>query len=88
MTGIGVISAWSLAGSLLEVIYRQRGVAVFAVTMVLFGTLVEIVTVARFVQYKRSIARIEFAPSPLVYQLVTFGFLILGAAYIIYVVLT
>lgn len=62
--------------------------AVFGIGMVVFGALVEVVAVARFVQYKRSIRRAEFTSSSLVYLLVALGLSILGVAYIVYVVLT
>ncbi len=64
----------------------QEKFAVFGIGMVVFGALVEVVAVARFVQYKRSIRQAEFTPSSLVYLLVALSLSILDVAYIVYVV--
>lgn len=58
--------------------------AVVGTGMVVFGAFVEVVAVARFVQYKRAIRRTEFTSSSLVYLLVALGLLLFGAAYILY----
>ncbi len=55
------------------------------VAMVVFGTFIELVAVARFLQYRYSISRGEFTPSSLLYPLVTLGLAMLVAGYIIYV---
>lgn len=63
----------------------EESFTTFGLAMVVFGALVEVVAVARFVQYKRSIHRGGFTPSSLVYLLVAMGLAIFGVAYIIYV---
>lgn len=85
---LGVFSQGSSFRNLSALGPGHEKFAVFGIGMVVFGALVEVVAVARFVQYKRSIRRAEFTSSSLVYLLVALGLSILGAAYIVYVVLT
>ncbi len=87
-TGINAISVgillYLVAGTLGD---RTSGeFSLFGLGLVVFGVLVEVVAAARFMQYRRSISRGSFTPSALVYLLVVFGLLIVGVAYIGYVV--
>lgn len=63
---------------------RQNAFAAFGIAMVVFGAIVEIAAVVRFVQFTSAIRRGRFTTSSLVYLLLVFGLLILGVAYIVY----
>lgn len=73
-------------GALMHSGFRQGEVTAFGVGMIVFGAFVEVVAVARFIQYKRSISRGVFTPASLVYLLMALGLLTLGVAYVVYVV--
>lgn len=85
---LGVFSQDSPFGNPPALGSGHEAFAVFGIGMVVFGALLEVVAIARFVQYKRSIRQAEFTSSSLVYLLVALGLSILGVAYIVYVVLT
>ena len=57
------------------------------IAMVALGAAIELMAVARFLHYKRSIGRGEFTSVSLLYPLITIGFAMLAVAYIIYVLI-
>ena len=102
-TGINSISVGILvylAGRILGLLYqgisqeslplvgsKQAELAFIGVSLVALGALVELVAVVRFIQYKASINRGTFTSSVLLYLLIIFGMVLVGIAYIIYIIL-
>lgn len=84
---LGVLYEGSPSRSLPMLASRQEELAVLGVGMVVFGVFVQLAAVARFIQYKASISRGTFTSSALVYLLVILGLVLLGVAYIIYVLI-
>lgn len=76
----GAFGDWPVADS------RQEESALFGLILVVFGGLIELAAVVRFVQYSYSIGRGQFTPAWLVYLLVALSLALLGVAYIIYAV--
>ena len=64
---------------------RQDRLTLFSVSLVFFGALVNVLTTARFVQYRAYIRRGILTSSALLTLLVVFGLVILSVAYVIYV---
>lgn len=76
----------SLLGDLSGENSRSDEFALFGVGLVVFGAFVELAATARFIQYRRSISRGAFTSPALVYLLIVLGLVIVGVAYIGYVV--
>lgn len=57
-------------------------------SLVVFGAIVQVVALAKFIQYRVILRRGEPTTSAGVYLLIIFGFLLLGLAYIGYVVIS
>ncbi|MEW6637392.1 MAG: DUF202 domain-containing protein [Actinomycetota bacterium] len=89
-TGINAISMGMLLAVVLRALDATPGVSstAFGISLISFGALLEVVAVARFVQYKRSVRRGRFTSSSLVYLLIALGLSILGVAYITYILVT
>ena len=102
-TGINSISVGILvylAGRVLGLLYgetsqeslplfgsKQAELGFIGLSLVVLGALVELVAVVRFIQYKASINRGTFTSSALLYLLIIFGIVLVGVAYIIYIIL-
>lgn len=99
-TGIGAISLGILLGfaaRTLEVLsgnlpgsesQQRPGLAALAVVMVIFGALLKILAMGRFICYRRSISRGILSSPSLVYLTIVLSLLALGVAFVIYVVVT
>ncbi len=78
------------AGILLYVVSGVAGAssfAVFGILLAAFGGALEVIALARFLQFKSAIARGAFTSSALVYLLVVLGAFLLGVGYIGYVIM-
>ncbi len=65
---------------------RSDEFALFGIGLVVFGAFVELAATARFIQYRRSISRGSFTSPTLVYLHMVLGLVLVGVAYIGYVV--
>lgn len=66
---------------------RSDEFALLGIGLVVFGAFVELAATARFIQYRCSISRGSFTSPALVYLLIVLGLVIVGVAYIGYVVI-
>jgi putative membrane protein len=98
-TGIGAISLGILLGfaaRTLEVLSgnlpgsgsRSTGLTTLAIVMVIFGSLLELLAMGRFIYYRRSIRQGVFSSPGLIYLTILISLLALGVAFAIYVVVT
>ena len=98
-TGIGAISLGILLGfaartldilsGSLPVSESQRpGLTTMAIAMVVFGALLEVLAMGRFIYYRRSISRGVFSSTGPIYLTIVISLLALGVAFAIYVVVT
>ena len=60
----------------------------FGLGLVVFGALVELAATVRFVQFRSAISRGEFTSSAPAYLVVAFGLVLLGVAFIGYIVIS
>lgn len=65
---------------------KREELALLGIGIVIFGVLLQLAAVARFVHQKRSIEQGTFTSSALLYIFIVFILVLLGVAYIIYVV--
>lgn len=66
---------------------RQEELAFLGVGIVIFGAVVELAAVGRFIHYKVTISSGVFTSSAMVYLLVALGLVLLSIGYIIFVVI-
>jgi hypothetical protein len=64
---------------------RQDRITLFSISLVIFGALVNVLTIARFVQYRYYIRRGILTSSALLTLLVVFALVLLSVAYAFYV---
>ncbi|WP_119066480.1 DUF202 domain-containing protein [Rubrobacter indicoceani] len=79
--GVGIV-LYALAGLVFGHIGEFR---VFALALVVFGGGVQVVALARFVAFTRGLRRGVLTSSANVYLLLVFGFVLLAAAYAVFV---
>ena len=98
-TGIGAISLGILlgfasqtldvlSGSLPASESQRPGLTFLSIAMVIFGALLEVLAMGRFIYFRRSISRGIFSSPSLVYLTIVLSLLALGVAFVIYVVVT
>ena len=96
-TGINAIGAgillYAVAGALdallqgvLPEVLEHGQLTLLSVGVVIFGALVELAAVARYIQYRISIRRGYLTSPTPIYLLVTLSLVFIGVAYILYVV--
>ena len=98
-TGIGAISLGILlgfasqtldvlSGSLPSSESQRPRLAVLSIAMVVFGALLEVLAMGRFIYFRRSISQGVFSSPDLIYLTIILSLLALGVAFVLYVVVT
>ena len=65
---------------------QSTGLSTLAIAMVVFGALLELLAMSRFIYFRRSIRRGVFSSPGLIYLTIALSLLVLGVAFAIYVV--
>lgn len=89
-TGMNSIGIGILLHALAGIAGGERAgeFAAFGVALVVFGAVVQLFAAARFLRYRTDLLQARMTSSGIVYLFVTVGFVLLGVAYIGYVVIS